>query len=243
MSNIQITYGKDSFSYSIALIKLNVPDIKTPVAFRPETTDVPAFIQIFIAKSYELSAKIPVQLIIDGGANVGYASVWFANQFPGAEIVAIEPEGENFAILRENTWYYPDIRLIQAAIWNKPGEVNLVTHDAANAWLGHWALRVEEVAGVAKRGVKAVTIDEILRGTGRSHIDILKLDIEGAEKEVFSDNYASWLSRTNILILELHDRFKAGCREAVYSAVRNFDFTEYQRGENTFFFRKAPLLE
>ena len=243
MSNIQITYGNDTFNYRVALMKLHVPGIKTLVAFRPDTSDVPTFIQIFIAKSYALLTQIPVRLIVDGGANVGYASLFFANQFPQAQIVAIEPDGDNFTVLRENTWYYPNIRLIQAGIWNKPGELNLVTHDDSKKWLGHWGVRVEESAESGKSGVKAITIDEILQSTGRKYIDILKLDIEGAEKEVFSDNYASWLSRTNILVIELHDRFKAGCTEVVSAAIRQFDFTEYQKGENTFFFRKAPLVE
>ena len=241
--NIQINCGSDSFSYGIALVKLHVPGIKTPVAYRPETSDLPAFGQVFILKSYQFSTNIPVRLIIDGGANAGYATVWFANQFPEAEIVAIEPEGENFALLRDNASYYPNIRAIEAAIWNKPGELNLVTHDAGNTWLGYWGVRVEEAADVAKKAVKAITLDEILHSTGRKHIDILKLDIEGAEKEVFSENYANWLSKTNILILELHDRFKAGCSAAVYSAVRSFDFTERRRGENVFFVRKIPLVE
>jgi hypothetical protein len=60
---------------------------------------------------------------------------------------------------------------------------------------------------------------------------------------VFSDNYANWLSRTNILILELHDRFKPGCSDAVYSAIPRGDFTEHCREGNIFFVRKTPLVE
>jgi len=242
MAKCQINCDNQQFDYDIAQIKLDVPGIKTPVAFRPDTTDVSVFSQIFIGKSYQLTTNFSVQSIIDGGANVGYASVWFANQFPDAEIVAVEPEGENVAILRENTSYYPSIRIVQAALWDKPGELNLVTCDDNNAPLGHWGVRVQEPADVAK-GVKAITIDEILSTTGWKTIDILKLDIEGAEKEVFRSNFTNWLSKTNILILELHDRFRAGCSEAVYSAVRRFDFKEYHRGENNFFVRTPPLVE
>jgi FkbM family methyltransferase len=243
VSNVQIGWCGQSRSYDVGLIKLHVPGILTPVALRPETTDLPTFAQIFVAEQYQLSTDIPVRLIVDGGANVGYASIWFANQFREAQIVAIEPEDENVALFRENTASYPQVRLIQAAIWNKPGQLSLVTHDNNNTWLGHWAIRVEEAADVGKSDVKAITIDEILQGTGRKFIDILKLDIEGAEKEVFSDNYANWLSRTNILILELHDRFKPGCSDAVYSAIPRGDFTEHCREGNIFFVRKTPLVE
>jgi hypothetical protein len=65
--------------------------------------------------------------------------------------------------------------------------------------------------------------------TGYSTIDILKLDIEGAEKEVFS-NCDKWLGNVRILMIELHDHLKPGCSSIVYSALAKFNFSECRNG-------------
>ncbi len=93
-------------------------------------------------------------------------------------------------------------------------------------------LRVKE-AEVGEGMVKAITIAEILDQSGADRIDILKLDIEGAEKEVFS-NDTDWLEKVDLMIIELHDHDKPGCSAAVYSAISRHDFTKFQRGENVF---------
>jgi hypothetical protein len=53
VSNVQIGWGKQSCSYNVALIKLHVPGILTPVALRPATTDIPTFAQIFVTEQYQ----------------------------------------------------------------------------------------------------------------------------------------------------------------------------------------------
>ena len=91
---------------------------------------------------------------------------------------------------------------------------------------------VEEVTDSEEFSFKAVTIGKILKRSGYKEIDILKLDIEGSEKEVFSNDYEDWLSKVNILIIELHDRMKPGCSEAFYSAINQYNFIKINSGEN-----------
>ena len=67
------------------------------------------------------------------------------------------------------------------------------------------------------------------------HIDILKLDIETSEKKVFLDNYESWLPKTKMVIIELHDFMEEGCSRSFFTAI-NKTFTNYEymiKGENT----------
>ena len=66
-------------------------------------------------------------------------------------------------------------------------------------------------------------------------IDLLKVDIEGAEKEVFGT--CDWIGSVRCLVIELHDRFKPGCREAVSSATRGF--SKFESGETTLFLREG----
>jgi hypothetical protein len=96
---------------------------------------------------------------------------------------------------------------------------------------------VEEVASIQEESFEAVTIGELLKNSGYEKIDILKLDIEGAEKEIFSDGYEDWLGKVNIIIIELHDWYRPGCSEAVYSALNKYKFISYKKGENTIFIK------
>lgn len=75
-------------------------------------------------------------------------------------------------------------------------------------------------------------IDSVLALSGHRNIDLLKLDVEGAEKEIFSVNYENWLPYTKVIMIELHDRFKHGCSKAFFSAVAKYDFSFSIRGEN-----------
>ncbi len=198
-----------------------------PIKLRTNTSDLDVIEEIFIDEDYGFPINCEPQLIIDGGAYAGYSSVFFANRFPQAKIIAIEPEASNFKLLKDHTRNYKNIELINAGIWNKPGYLRI-----KDIGLGHYGFMVEEVTDIDKFSFKAVTIGEILKRSGYKDIDLLKLDIEGSEKEVFSSDYEDWLSKVNVLIIELHDRIKPGCSAAFYQAVNQYYFKKYTRGDN-----------
>jgi FkbM family methyltransferase len=86
-----------------------------------------------------------------------------------------------------------------------------------------WAFRTQEAGAdkqaLSDRGlVEASTLDKILSDHKIDVVDILKIDIEGAEKEVF-ENSAAWIDRVGVIVIELHDSFKAGSGKAVDSAA------------------------
>jgi hypothetical protein len=89
--------------------------------------------------------------------------------------------------------------------------------------------------------IAAISIPDLLLEAGTDSIDLLKLDIEGAEKELFENHACSgWLARTRAVIVELHDRFKPGCTAAVERAVGGQSFRRSQVGENLLFIRENP---
>jgi FkbM family methyltransferase len=239
--NFDVKHGGQTHRFPVALFKLEVPGIRFPIGFRPDTSDLNAFAQTYLERDYQLTLAKPPRLIIDAGANIGLVSTLFANQFPDAKILAIEPMPDNFALLFENVRPYPNVQPFHAAVWNKSGTINLVTHDQNNNFLGHWGVRVQEAPAAPDGAVRAMTISEILNTTDFPVIDILKIDIEGAEVEVFDKDAHEWLAKTNVLIIELHDRFKPGCSNAVYDAMKSFGFMAFKRAENTFFLRNNPL--
>jgi FkbM family methyltransferase len=64
-------------------------------------------------------------VIIDAGANVGLCAVFYANRFPDARIIAIEPEPSNYEMLKKNTAPYPNITTVHAALWKENGPLRL----------------------------------------------------------------------------------------------------------------------
>ena len=118
-------------------------------------------------------------LIIDAGANVGLSAVFFANKYPAAKIIALEPEVSNFAVLKRNAAPYPQIDCRQVALWKE--ETTLQLNDPGD---GNHAFQTAEQKNGAP-GVRAVTVATLLREAKAAGPVILKIDIEGAEREVF----------------------------------------------------------
>jgi FkbM family methyltransferase len=209
------------------IVRVKVFYIITPIQIRVYTDDVLVFWQIFINKEYDFPIKLNPQIIIDGGAYTGFSTVFFANKYPKAKIIAIEPEWSNYQLLEKNTSDYCGIELYNTAIWNKNSYLKIKDSRQAKS-----AFMVEERISDEQGSFRAVTIGDILNNSGFDEIDILKLDIEGAEKEVFSHNYEEWLNKVNILIIELHDRMKEGCSKAFFSAIKKYTFNKTFKGEN-----------
>jgi hypothetical protein len=63
-------------------------------------------------------------------------------------------------------------------------------------------------------------------------IDILKIDIEGAEKEIFETNFENWITNTKVIIVETHDRYKKGTSKAIFNTIGKYDFSLELSGEN-----------
>lgn len=208
------------------IVRISIPQSKTKIALRANTSDLKAFDHIFLFDNmiYGTYINIMPKVIVDAGANAGYASVYFANKYPEAQIIALEPEASNFDILNENTFSYPNVMRLRSAVRNKKTILNIENPEDEK-----WAFRVQESAS-GDSSIEAITMEEIIKLSNNGFIDILKLDIEGAEKEVFS-NGQNWLDKVGILIVELHDKIKPGCSQSFYSAVSKFSFTEFCNGE------------
>jgi len=74
------------------------------------------FYQIFIREEYEIEHERPVNVILDCGANIGLAAIYYIHKFPDAQIISIEPEESNCEMLEENTRLYPGIKPVKAAL-------------------------------------------------------------------------------------------------------------------------------
>jgi FkbM family methyltransferase len=208
--------------------QLRLSELAHPIQLRRHTTDVVSFWQIFCRGDYDLSLPEVPRTVIDGGANIGFFSVLMANRYPVAQILAIEPGAANFAALRRNVRPYPNIHPIRAGIWNRDAFLAVV-----DTGLGQWALRVKEVPAETPQAIRSVCIGRLMEEFAFSELDLLKLDVEGAEEAIFADNYDSWLPRTKVLIIELHDYISS--TRPFWKAIRQFHFSQQRVGGNMCF--------
>jgi FkbM family methyltransferase len=203
------------------------------LTLRKNSSDESVFWQVFVEREYDFPLAIEPKLIIDGGANVGCTTLWFAEKFPQAKIIAVEPEESNFKVLQENIKQLPNVKAIRAGIWDKSCDLQV-----KDIGLGNWAFEIEQAGENEKNKFSAVTINQILAESGFQEIDILKLDIEGAEKEIFEASCEAWLSRTKVLIIELHEYFREGINKAFNEAIAKYDFEQFKKGEKVILIRR-----
>jgi FkbM family methyltransferase len=213
-------------------ISVRAPGARHLVRIRIKTTDEEVYRETLVRGQYAFDLPFDPETIIDAGANIGTASIYFARRYPQARIVALEPEASNFALLARNVEPYPTITPVHAALWNRDGEISLGHPSPAASAREKWAFVTHEGPGDR---VRAVTLQSLMSGMGIRVVDVLKVDIEGAEKEVFEA--CDWMDAVRCMMIELHDRLKPGCSHAVNSAARGF--SQLQRGEVTLYLRAA----
>jgi len=199
------------------LVKLRIGDEDREFYVRAESSDAQVVNQVFCDLDFDFSrlarfddledflrkaratGKRP--LIIDGGANIGAASVYFSGQCQDALVVAIEPEESNYQLLVENTKGMSVLPL-PCALASKPQRMRIV--DAGN---GCWGFRTMAIKDEEAKedDVSSVSIDEIFTAHSSDCFSfIVKIDIEGGEKELFQQ-HTEWIGRTPLIIIELHD--------------------------------------
>jgi len=210
---------------------LRVPGVRTQLLCRTSGSDRWVLRGVFWEQHYNIALRDPPELIVDGGANVGYASVYFANKYPDAHIIAIEPDPENCALFRKNCAAYPNIELIQGALWTS--STHLIIENPAD---DSWALRVLEAPASTYRSFKGFTVADILRRSGKQRIDLLKLDVEGSEEQLFTSNYGSWIERVENLMVEVHGQRS---RDAVLTATEDRGFSISQSGAHVVLRKRA----
>jgi FkbM family methyltransferase len=153
-------------------------------------------------------AQGQVPLIVDCGAHGGFATRFFAETWPRARIVALEPEEENFRLAQSNN-VEERISILCAAVGNSDGAGRLTR--------GHNSL-AHRLDGDAGGQTPIVSVDGLLereRASGAVPF-IVKIVVEGSEDALFEKN-TGWIDAFPILIVELHDWMLPGAANS-----RNF---------------------
>jgi FkbM family methyltransferase len=208
------------------------------VYLRFQTSDQCVYKEVVLDKDYEFDLGFTPKIIVDVGANIGLSAIFFANRYPSAKIVAIEPEDSNFAMLERNVRGYKQITPIHAAIWTNEGIIHLSTPTEERGHWDKWGITVSEDG----RGqeVRAVSLRYLMGQLNLPKIDLLKMDVEGSEIEIFST--CDWLPLINVLVVETHDRFRPGCSHAADAALGEFQKTPIGSAGNLAVYRRRSEL-
>jgi FkbM family methyltransferase len=221
LNNFWSIKQKTSGSYMTGT--LSSKQLQHPVVFRYNSSDATVFSQIFVADEYETVGKLRgVKFIIDCGANVGYSTAYLLSKYPDARVIAVEPDQRNYELLRRNLAAYGDrVAAVCSAIWSHKARLKVSSGKAGDK--SEYATRVMECTEGEDADLQAVDIASLLEHSGYDEIDILKMDVEGAESAIFRRNFQSWINKVRIFVIELHGQ---DCKEVFYSALgpKLFDF-------------------
>lgn len=175
------------------------------------------------------------QLIVDLGANIGAATVFFLERFPSAHVVAVEPDPFTYRRLAANVGRDPRVTLIQAAVTGRPStEVDLFASQAS------WDSRVVPEPSSATVRVPAGTLAQILQSIGVDRVDILKIDVEGMEHEIFA--YPGPQDAAELLIGEVHPTAEITSPERLVDELRCRGWEDCRPFSRSVFYlrRKSP---
>jgi len=208
------------------------------VCLRRRTSDFHVFRQIFMLEQYKPLVQAinegncrEIRYIIDAGANIGCTAIYFEKCYPGSIIVCIEPDGCNYKALlgnveMNNLACY--IKPIKAALWSDNSNLEIVRDFGDGR---EWARSVKPTNRRDATVVSGITIADILLKYSLPYIDILKIDIEGAEKHIFKneDMVEKFLPFVRYLAMEVHE--EAISRDVIRKLLERFNFLHFVTGE------------
>lgn len=209
---------------------------KQNYVLRMKGSDFEVFNQIIVSKELAFVAdqirrlNISNLRIMDCGANIGLSTLFFKSHFPESEIIAIEPDGENFKQLCANIKLneLANITPINIGVWYKSDLLspNLSFRDGAN-----WSFALRKAEDPSEASIRVDSLENIAKQNNWDRIDVLKIDIEGSEFDLFRNVNSSQriLDSVKIISIEIHEEI--GSRYEIEAILVKQGFTIYRSGE------------
>ena len=192
-------------------------------------SDLEVMTELLVLEGYSgLRIRDP-HVILDFGSHVGTSILQFRHMYPSARIIGFEPDPDTFRRLQHNTAQLDNVEVHPIALAGSNGKVTL--YSAQQSWVS--SLRPEEPGQTAVT-VDARTVDTLLDELSLTRVDLIKIDIEGAELEVLAASHR--LDSVGAIVGELHDRGDPAMREAFFATLSGFELTvRGEVGHHTYF--------
>ncbi len=190
-----------------AVLSLNMRSpVRGEVSLREVGSDMHTFTEVFREQVYGcvLDQVKECSTVIDLGANIGLAALYFAAHYPSCRLFTVEPHPGTYQMLTRNLGDLireARCRTLKAAVWKD--ETTLVGDFDEPEHYSAFAMREATSASGDELQTVGLSMPAIIAESGFDTIDILKVDIEGAEVELFKGD-VSWLSRVRCIAIEFH---------------------------------------
>lgn len=175
---------------------VTLKNLRYPIFVRPSAADVGTIINNVVREEYgKYGLHKEPRWMIDAGAYIGDTSAYFLSRFSKLKVIALEPHPESHKLAQLNLEPYGErVFLLRKGLYSSDG-LQCLSGSETGAAVSASGIEIE-----------CTTVSSLLRDFGVSCLDILKIDIEGAEEAVFSVKPEAWLGRVGLLIIEFHGR-------------------------------------
>ncbi|MGJ0513392.1 FkbM family methyltransferase [Methylocystis sp.] len=175
-------------------VALKLRKLDHPILLRPGTEDASTIIHTVVREEYgNLKPAREPEVMIDAGAYIGDTSAYFLSRFKNLRIVAVEPSRESYEAARANLTAYGDrVILLNKGLAARAGRLKFAGN-TTGASLGEDGEEID-----------CTSVLELMATFGLARVDILKMDIEGAETGIFRTDVEQWLPRVENVLIELH---------------------------------------
>jgi len=202
-----------AFRSHAVLYHVRLSNQSIPIWLRTHSGDFFVFFEIFLSQCYRIPVEwcSKVRTVVDLGANVGLVSLYYHRLFREARFVCVEPNTSNISLLQRNLGFLgPRFTLLEGAVSDDSATAHFDM--SGHSWEGH--LLSPEEGEIIGTPVQCFTVADIMGIAGLDQIDLLKIDIEGAERRVFRAAKKEWLKKVGIIIIELHPGYSFADFEA-----------------------------
>ncbi len=161
------------------------------------------FFEIAICREYAFKSEKSTPIIVDCGTHIGLSVLFFKNKYKDAKIYAFEPSQENLTLLQKNIEnnHIQNVEVIHAAVGQSDGEMTLYTAGPTQPSWGNSLNRPANISShTREEKVSVVRLSRYLN----QEVDFVKMDIEGAEVDVFAEINEK-LRQVKEFVVEIHN--------------------------------------
>jgi FkbM family methyltransferase len=189
----------------------------------PRSIDPATFFEVFIQKQYLPDGLNEASTVVDVGANIGFFSLWAIKVLHAKKIIAVEMDFNNFELLQKNlanNFPKTETILINKAFYKKPGTVGESDHTSPTL---NTCYRLNEKSG---GNIKTITFNELVLLSKNKPIDLLKMDIEGSEKYLFSNENRKLIkNHVRYVAIETHPHLKGSTTNEMLKFLNEAGFS------------------
>lgn len=225
-----LKYLADRYIRKCDTIGVLLKGATSPLKLRNNTSDLIVFHQVFAWDDLFTPPDLTPKVLLDLGAYTGISTLFLALKYPDALVIAVEPAETNFAMLEANSKAVKNVRAFNWAVTAERTQVEIENPDAIA-----FSFTVKESS--AENSVLGLPMNDIPSEAGVTHVDFVKMDIEGAENSAFDSYPWNWATTLQCLIAETHDDIVPGVTAMITDKMAN-DFSMSDSGEYLVFQRK-----